>query len=257
MFNLEDFDIKLDTDYIGRRFVYGAEVDSTNAVLMNPEYEFNENGTVLLAEKQLKGRGRLGRIWYSSKDFNLTFSILLNDKSLFSKNLTLLVFGAANVVAASIENLFQLRSEVKWPNDILINGKKVAGILLESASHGKKINRLVVGIGINVNQQTFHGDFPIEATSIKNELNQNVERESLLAEVLNIFEEMLNKYKADPAQILKDWRMRCRMIGERIDINDGVKSRYGIFDDVDENGALLLRTEKGIEKIIFGDVSRR
>lgn len=257
MFNLEDFDIKLDTEYIGRRFVYGDEVDSTNAVLMNPDYEFNENGTVLLAEKQLKGRGRQGRIWHSSKDFNLTFSILLNEKSLFAKNLTLLVFGTANVVAASIENLFQLRTEVKWPNDVLINKKKVAGILLESTSHGKKINRLVVGVGINVNQQTFHGDFPIEPTSIKNELNQNVERETLLAEVLNIFEEMLNKYKTEPGQILKDWRMRCRMIGERIDINDGKKLRYGIFDDVDENGTLLLRTEKGIEKIFFGDVSLR
>lgn len=257
MFNLEDFDIKLDTDYIGRKFVYAEEVDSTNAVLMNSDYGFNDNGSVILAEKQFKGRGRQNRTWQSLKDLNLTFSILLTDRTLFTKNFTLLVFGAANVVAASIENLYQLRTEVKWPNDVLINGKKVAGILLESSSHGQKIVRTVVGVGLNVNQQAFHGQFSIQPTSLKNELNQNIERETLLAEILNIFEEMLGNYKTKPEQILKDWRMRCRMIGEKIDVNDGKNSQHGIFDDVDESGTLLLKTEKGIEKINFGDVSLR
>ncbi len=257
MFNLEDFDIKLDTDYIGRNFIYAEEVDSTNGVLMNSEYGFNDNGSVLLAEKQLKGRGRQNRTWQSQKDLNLTFSILLTERSLFTSGFTLLVFGAANVVAASIENLYQLRTEVKWPNDVLVNGKKVAGILIESSSHGQKIVRAVVGVGLNVNQQAFHGQFQIEPTSLKNELNQNIAREILLAEILNIFEEMMGKYKTEPEQILKDWRMRCRMIGEKIDVNDGKNSRHGIFDDVDENGTLLLRTEKGIEKINFGDVSIR
>lgn len=257
MFKIEEFDIKLDTGYIGRKFVYAEESESTNAVLIDPKGEFKDNGTVLLAEKQTQGRGRSGRTWHSIKDLNLTFSILLTDTAPFKNNLTLLVFGAANVVASAIENLYQLRTEVKWPNDILVDGKKISGILLESSTQGNKINKIVVGIGINVNQNAFQGQFGIEPTSIRIELGQNSDRETLLAEVLNIFEEMLEKLKSEPDQILKEWRMRCRMLGEKIEINDGTNSRYGIFDDVDSDGTLLLKTNKGIERINFGDVSLR
>ncbi len=255
MFNLESFDIKLNTEFIGRNFIYSEEIDSTNSFLLNKENKFSTDGTVLLAEKQTKGRGRKDRVWYSTKGQNLTFSILLTSKKIYAKKFNLINFAASLSVALAIENLFQLKTELKWPNDVLISGKKIAGILLESTSKGSKIERLVIGIGINVNQAVFQGVYNIPPTSLKAELNDNIDREKLLAEFLNTFEEMLEKIKTNPNEILRDWKARCRLIGEKILIEGGEKTKYGIFDDLDEEGFLLLNVRGKIEKVHFGDVS--
>ncbi len=255
MFNLESFDIKLNTEFIGRNFIYADEIDSTNSFLLNKENKFNADGTIVLAEKQTKGRGRKDRVWYSAKGQNLTFSILLTSKKIYAKKFNLINFATSLSVAVAVENLFQLKTELKWPNDVLINGKKLAGILLESTSKGSKIDRLVIGIGINVNQAMFQGAYAIAPTSLKLEINENIDREKLLAEFLNTFEELLAKIKDNPDEILKDWKARCKLIGEKILIEGGEKNRYGIFDDLDRDGFLLLNVRGKIEKIHFGDVS--
>lgn len=255
MFNLESFDIKLNTDYIGRNFIYTEEIDSTNSFLLDKENKYNSDGTIILAEKQIKGRGRKDRVWYSAKGLNLTFSILLTSKKIFTNKLNLINFATSLSIAVAFENLFQLKPELKWPNDVLINGKKVSGILLESTSKGSKIDRLVIGIGINVNQVMFQGVYAIPPTSLKAELSENIEREKLLAEFLNTFEEIVEKIKTNPDEILKDWKTRCRLIGEKILIEDGEKTKYGIFDDLDKDGFLLLNVKGKIEKIHLGDVS--
>jgi BirA family biotin operon repressor/biotin-[acetyl-CoA-carboxylase] ligase len=155
----------------------------------------------------------------------------------------------------AIENLHQLKIELKWPNDVLINGKKTAGILIESSSSGKKIERVVIGIGINVNQTSFQGNYNVPPTSIKEESGNIVEREILLAEVLNLFEEILQWIDEKPNEILKDWKSRCRMIGEKISVSEGNEVKYGIFDDIDESGFLILKIGRKYEKLYFGDVS--
>lgn len=255
MFNIEEFDIKLDTEIIGRNFIYCDEVDSTNSVLLLSK-EFNRDGTVLLAEFQSKGRGRKDRTWVSNAGQNLTFSILLKEE-FKEKKVNLINLGSALSVAQSIENLYQLDVELKWPNDVLVNKKKIAGILLESSSKGNKINKVVIGIGINVNQPNFPGKFDIQPTSIRKEFKSIVSREKLLSEVLNNFEDILMQIKNDPNKILNDWRNRCKMIGEKVKIvlDDNIK--IGIFDDIDENGFLILKVGDNIEKIHYGDVSLR
>jgi BirA family transcriptional regulator, biotin operon repressor / biotin---[acetyl-CoA-carboxylase] ligase len=255
LFDLEFFDIKLDTEVIGRNFVYAEEVDSTNSVLLNKAYKFDKDGTVILGEKQLQGRGRKDRVWYSNKGLNLTFSVLLKDRDFSGRRINLINFASSLAVAMAIENLHQLKIELKWPNDVLINRKKAAGILIESSSAGKTIERVVTGIGINVNQTSFQGNFKIPPTSIKEESGANIEREMMLAEVLNIFEEILQWIDDKPDEILKDWKARCRMIGEKISVTEGDQVRYGIFDDIDEQGFLILKTGRKLEKIFFGDVS--
>lgn len=255
MFNIESFDIKLNTDYIGRDFVYADELSSTNTFLMDKENGFSKHGTVVLAEKQTKGRGRKDRLWYSVPESNLTFSVLLNKDKLLLRNTNMINFAASLAVAVSIENLFQLKSELKWPNDVLLDHKKTSGILIESSSQGDKIERLVVGIGINVNQNSFQGTFNYPPTSIKNELGKNIERERLLAEVLNNFELLLEKIKINKNEIIGDWKSKCNMIGERISIIENEIEKFGVFYDLDEDGFLLLKTKEGIEKIHFGDVS--
>ena len=102
---------------------------------------------------------------------------------------------------------------------------------------------------------SFQGNFKIPPTSIKEESGVSIEREMLLAEVLNIFEEILQWIDDKPDEILKDWKARCRMIGEKISVTEGDQVKYGIFDDIDEEGFLVLKTGRKFEKIYFGDVS--
>lgn len=255
LFNIEEFDIKLDTEFIGRNFIYCDEVDSTNTVLLTNK-DFNRDGTVLLAEYQSKGRGRKNRTWVSNAGQNLTFSILLKG-DFKEKKVNLINLGSSLSVAQSLENLYQFDVELKWPNDVLVNKKKIAGILLESTSKGNKINKLVIGIGINVNQPNFPGKYDIQPTSVRKEFKSIVSREKLLSEVLNNFESILQLVKEDPNKILNDWRNRCKMIGEKVKVVFDDKIKVGIFDDIDENGFLILKVGDTIEKIHYGDVSLR
>lgn len=256
LLNLDEFDIRLNTEYIGRNFIYSEEADSTNTVLLDKSFKINSNGSVFFAERQNKGRGRLDRTWYSTKEMNLTFSILLTKKSI-PKTPSLLNFAASLSIAYAIENLYQFKIDLKWPNDVLINGKKIAGILLESISEGNKLERLVIGMGINVNQTIFQGIFILPPTSIKLELGQPAEREKLLSEILNNFEQLHEILLKNPARIIKEWKAKCGMIGDKVSIVEGEDSREGIFEDVDENGFLLLKRNNRIERIHFGDVSLR
>jgi BirA family biotin operon repressor/biotin-[acetyl-CoA-carboxylase] ligase len=253
MFNIEEFDIKLDTEFVGRNFVYCHEIDSTNSFLMDST-DFDKDGTVLLAEYQSKGKGRKKRNWRSNKEQNLTFSILFK-RNFKQESLNILNLSASLAVAVSIKKLFQLKAELKWPNDVLINRKKAAGILLESSSKGKKIDKAVVGIGINVNQPTFSGDFNITPTSIKKEFKKDINRERLLSEILNNFEEIYLTGLGNSAKVLSDWKSRCKMLGEKVKVIENDNIQYGIFEDIDDHGFLLLKVGSKIEKIHFGDVS--
>lgn len=255
MFKLENFDIKLETEIIGRNFIYCDEIDSTNTELLSNKQLYKKSGTVFLAEKQLKGKGRMDRTWQSAAGLNLTFSVLLTKDIVAELNINHLNLVSSLTVASAIENLYQLRTELKWPNDVLINNKKVAGILIETSIRSGKIDRAVIGIGINLNQVVFQGNFSLPPTSLKLETHMDIDRENMLAEVLNIFEELLFKLESDPSSILQDWREKCKMIGDKITVTDGKKIKMGIFYDIDDDGYLLLKIQNTIEKIHFGDVS--
>jgi BirA family transcriptional regulator, biotin operon repressor / biotin---[acetyl-CoA-carboxylase] ligase len=255
MFNLDKFDIKLETDFIGRNFIYSDEIGSTNSELLAGKQQYKKTGTVYLAEKQLEGKGRKNRVWNSAKGLNLTFSILLTKETISQINMSHINLAASLAVSTAIENLCQLKTELKWPNDVLIEKKKVAGILIETSIKGKSVDRAVVGIGINLNQIAFQGEFNLEPTSLKLELRMEIDRENILAEILNIFEEMLIELEQNPANVIDDWRNKCQMIGDKITITENDKIIRGIFHDIDDEGYLLLKVNNDIEKIHFGDVS--
>ncbi len=109
-------------------------------------------------------------------------------------------------MAEAIENLYQLKTELKWPNDVLIDKKKVAGILVETSIKGSNIERMVIGMGINLNQIAFQGDFNFPPTSLKLQLGADINRENILAEILNNFEDLLIELEKTPKNIINDWR---------------------------------------------------
>lgn len=252
MFNIEDFDIKLDTEIIGRNFIFVEELDSTNNYLMN-----NDNlpdGTVILAELQTAGKGRLKRTWTADKGDNITFSVLL-DRKFKDNTVNIINLGISLAAALTLENLYQFDVNLKWPNDVLVSGKKIAGILLESSSKGNLIEKIVAGIGINVNQTQFPGKYNIPPTSIRNEFKKAVSRERFMSEMLNNFEAVLDKIDEHKDKVISDWKNRCRSIGEQIKLHDGSVPKYGVFEDIDQNGYLILRQGETRQKIHFGDVS--
>ena len=255
MFEIEKFDLQLETDFIGRNFIYADEIGSTNDELLRNKNLYKKTGTVLLAEKQSEGRGRKDRIWHSSKGQNLTFSILLSDEKNLKLNMNHVNLLTSVVISEAVENLYQLKSDLKWPNDVLIGGKKFAGILTETSVLGNKFELAVIGVGLNVNQIVFQGNYNYPPTSLKIELRQDIGRENLLAEILNRFEEDLFTLLKSPQSILKEWRGKCKMIGDKVSIIDGEKIKTGIFHDIDENGFLVLKHNGEYEKVHFGDVS--
>ncbi len=255
MFSFEKFDIKLDTEYLGRNFIYLEKIDSTNKYLLNDK-NITDFGTVVLAEEQTEGRGRMGRSWLSRPERNLTFSVLLNEE-LENFKLSHLNLTATLSVAMALENLHQLNVNLKWPNDVLINKRKIAGILIDTSIRGEKIERAVIGVGINVNQEFFHGEFEIEPTSVRKETGNEVSRERLLSEFLNIFEENLFLLENSPKKILDMWRSRCKMLGAKVKVNEGNNVKVGKFIDIDDDGFLILLRGENEEKIAFGDVTLR
>ncbi|MFA8341627.1 MAG: biotin--[acetyl-CoA-carboxylase] ligase [Rhodothermaceae bacterium] len=257
MLNIEDFDIKLCTDVLGRNFIYTEEIESTNKALLNST-EFDKDGTVLLAEYQTAGKGRKSRVWYSNSGQNLTFSTLLK-KDFKENELNIINLGAALSVAVALENLYQLNTNLKWPNDVLINERKIAGILIETTVSGSKIDKAVIGIGINVNQHAFANstEYHLPPTSVKNEFGKDVSRERILSEVLNNFEDILRRIETEPQKVLADWKSRSRFLGENIKIVEDGVTKFGKFADLDENGFLVLQQGDETETIHFGDVSSR
>lgn len=252
--DFETFDIKLDTEFIGRNFIYLEEIDSTNTFLLSQQEL--KHGTVAFAESQTNGRGRLDRKWISQPGVNLLFSIFLNPSEIDVKKIQLYNLATSLSIAFSIENLLQIPTNLKWPNDVLIGKKKVSGILLESSSLGEKINKIVVGIGVNVNQPYFQGKYLTEPTSLKLESKQLVSREKLFAEILNNFERLINYISGKPEKIINEWKNKCKMIGDTIFINTGSQEISGKFYDIDELGQLLLKHKDGaIQTISYGDIS--
>lgn len=256
-FDIETFAIEVDAEIIGSHFYYFEEIESTNTFALQ-EIEELPNGTVILAEKQNNGRGRFNRKWYSLPEQNLTFTIVLKDKFL-KIHPPLLGFVASLAIGNTIENLYQLKVNFKWPNDVLVNGKKICGILLESKYEGNRLKKAIVGIGLNVNQKVFQGSYIIPPTSIILELKtkDQISRERTLSEFLNIFEEKLYLALRDTKEIVEDWKARCPMIGDRVTLENENVELYGIFEDVDIDGSLILRTKDKVEKITYGELSIR
>lgn len=227
---------------------------STNDIARELAKEGAPEGSVVIADSQTKGRGRLGRTWHSPPGTGLYFSLILRpllDPAELSK-ITLL---AGIAVAESIEATSGLHTGIKWPNDVLLSGKKVAGILTELyVDPGSPC--VILGIGINVHTRDFPPELQEVATSLSLAGGQDLSRVRLLRAVLKELERGYELFKRGTFRpILDAWREKCVLSGAQAQIRCGEKTWEGTVIDVDQEGALLLKDQAGkIQRILSGEV---
>jgi len=249
----------LKTDFIGQKIHYFSKVTSTNDIAKKLAVKEAKEGTVVIAEVQSRGKGRLGRKWVSPKG-GIWFSVILRPKVSPQEALKL-TFMTAAAVAKAIKKMFVLNAEVKWPNDVLLDGKKVCGILTEMSTRDDAVDFVVVGIGINanVNVDLFPEDLRSAVTSLKEEMAEEVELERFLRVLL---EELEHHYKVFIRKefdlILEEWRSLTKLLGAYVEVVSFEEKFEGWAIDVDSSGALIIRLRDGtLKKVISGDVTYR
>jgi BirA family biotin operon repressor/biotin-[acetyl-CoA-carboxylase] ligase len=249
---------------LGRTRVFGREIQvfeattSTNDLMARLGRAGVKEGVVIFAESQSKGRGRLGRRWISPARKGLWFSVLLRP-DMQPQAATQLTIAAATALARAIAMQTGIVPEIKWPNDILIRGKKIAGILTEMSAELDHLKEIILGIGIDVNQEA--GEFPATlrktATSIRIESGQLVDRAGLAVAILRELDGDYERIKRGEFEIVAEqWREHCSTIGSHVSIRVGDRVVRGRAEALDADGALLLRGPHGhLERIIGGDVT--
>ncbi len=249
----------LKTKLIGKRVYYFEEIDSTQNFAQNIAADKKENGTIIIAEKQTSGRGRLDRKWTSPKG-GIWFSLIIHPKFDVSSS-TLIPILSAVALSKSIKSVLDIETEVKWPNDITMNGKKVAGVLVDASFQTNSIDYLILGIGINFDIDTKKLEKRLTKTpnfygidSLRGKEDKTPPK-TLLKEFLLQFEKNLFQLdKGEKSKIIKEWTKRAAGIGEKITINTSNGKISGISQGIDNDGALKIKTRNETKKIYVGDV---
>ena len=243
---------------IGREIRVFKETGSTNDVVEKLARDGVPEGVVVFAESQTKGRGRLGRKWLSPPGKGLWFSVLLRP-NLQPQATTQLTVAAATALTRGIRAQSSLKPEIKWPNDVLIKGRKVAGILTELRAELDRVKYVILGIGVDVNLNA--GEFPTDlrkvATSLKVEAGRAIARSQLAAALLRQLDRAYARVCDHQfAGVADEWEEQCSTIGRRVTIRVGDRLFQGRAESLDDDGALLLRTDHGhLERIMGGDVT--
>ena len=250
----------LETKTIGCRIICHEEIDSTNNAAKRLAREGAAEGTVVVAESQTGGKGRLERQFFSPKGKGIWFSVVLRPKFLPQEAPKCTLLAAVAVARAMTE--FGLKPGIKWPNDLLYDNKKLVGILTEMSAEMDGINYIVIGTGINVNIAP--EEFPEELRSVATSLSQmkgaNLPRVKFLQAVLRALDDLYAKVQVEGfAPVLKEWRQYSITLGQEvkvIGVRDG-EVYYGKAVDIDDEGALLVDTGEGRQRVLAGDVSIR
>lgn len=252
----DDLQSRLDAKIVGNNILVFQETESTNAVVERMALNGAREGLVVFAESQTKGRGRMGRKWVSPRGKGLWFSVLVRPQ-FPPAAVTRLTILTAVAVAKAVRDTTRLDARIKWPNDILVNGKKIAGILTEMLSEADTIRHAIIGIGLDV--RCSPSDFPPEvrpvASSLEHEANAKFSRPEIAARILSLMELYYAKAHSRFDEIVDEWANLSTSLGKRVNVTIGSRRIEGTVQALDGDGALLVRRDNGsIEKIVGGDL---
>ena len=241
---------------VGRDIQVFQETSSTNDVAEHLARDGVAEGAVVFAETQQKGRGRLGRKWLSPAAKGLWFSVLLRP-NLRPQEATQVTVLAATALARALRQHGIAQPAIKWPNDILVRDRKLAGVLTELSAEIDRIRYVVLGIGVNVNLAEFPPELRGTATSIRIEAGHAVRRAELAASILRELDLDYDRLcRGQFPRIAEEWAAQCTTLGRRVSIRMGDRNVRGRAESLDDSGALLLRTDHGhLERIVGGDVT--
>ncbi|OGN87018.1 MAG: biotin--[acetyl-CoA-carboxylase] ligase [Chloroflexi bacterium RBG_13_46_14] len=244
----------LDTRMVGQRILYYPSVTSTNEIARLEAGRGIPEGAVVIADEQTAGRGRLKRTWLTPEG-NIALSVVLYPEK---RILPSLIMIASLAVAHSIETVTGLKTQIKWPNDVLIAGSKVCGILIESDVRKENINYAVIGIGINVNAgRDVLSGMQTPATSLYFEAGKEVSRVQIIRELLKAMDNLYNTVTSG-GSVFSEWRDRLVTLGQEVRVTSGEEVFEGIAESVDTDGSLLVRSPDGsLSRVIAGDVTLR
>jgi len=242
----------LETRFIGQRVLYYPSLTSTMEIAGQEARQGADEGTAILAEEQTAGRGRLKRAWLSPRG-SIALSVILQPEL---SHLPSLIMLASLAVVHSIESVTGLKSEIKWPNDILVNGRKVCGILIESNVREGTVNHVIIGIGIDVNIRiSNYPEIQPIATSLSDELGKEVSRLEITRSLLVGMETLYLKLLSG-GSLYEEWRDSLVTLGRDVQVSEGTNVYEGIAESVDRDGSLLLRLPDGtLTRVIAGDVT--
>lgn len=247
----------LKTKMIGRRIYAYRSVRSTNDIAAELAQAGEPEGTIVTAEQQTKGRGRLGRSWHSPPGCGIYVSTILKPKFAPGKAPGLAIMTSV-ALADAVSKFCQAQVNIKWPNDILINGKKAAGILTELSAEKDKIDYVIVGVGVNVNHRA--DDFPAElrasATSLRLANRRKVKRVALFHQFLRNLESEYRRYcKSQLSASHAKIRRYSSLIGHPVRLSIGRKIEGGVVIDIDAAGALILEQDGQRRAVTSGEVT--
>jgi len=252
--NLSEVHPLLRTDFVGRRVIYLTSTHSTQDIARREAEDGAPEGTVVIAEEQTGGRGRFGRRWVSPAGLNLYLTIVLRPDI---GRLRALSIATPLAVCRAVDLVSDVRSRIKWPNDVIIGDKKLAGVLIESEMSGENVRYALVGIGINVNYRVDDPEIRSIATSLVQQGNSPVSREKLLAALMNEFESLYTRPASD-SEVFGRWKERLHTLGREVTVRFQGESYEGVAEDVDSYGNLLLRLADGrVLTLEAGEVSLR
>ena len=247
----------LKTKIIGRQAYYFDSIDSTQNQALKMADDATNNGSIIVAAKQTGGRGRSGRKWISPQG-GIWISIILQPKFDISIT-TLFPIASSLALSIAIEKTFSIKPELKWPNDITIKGKKVAGMLVDVALESNKIENLVLGVGINFNVNVKQIEKSLKGTSnfygVASLSNQKIKPIQLVQMFLVELEKIYNTLnEKQTKKIISEWTKRSSTIGKNIELNTVDTKIKGKAIKIDEDGSLIVSENNKIHKVIAGDI---
>jgi BirA family biotin operon repressor/biotin-[acetyl-CoA-carboxylase] ligase len=247
----------LRTEFLGRRVFYEASTPSTMDIARREAQAGAPEGAIALAEEQTAGRGRMGRSWVSPAGQNIYVTLVLRPTLDQLRYLSVI---APLAVCHAIEETTGLLPRIKWPNDIVINGKKVCGLLTQSDVSDSRVLYAVTGIGLNVNMDVAaYDEIRDIATSLRAELGRDVSREEVLAATMNHLEALYQAVRRGEV-VSMDWKQRLDTLGQHVRVSgpDGALLEQGVAVDADSDGSLILRRDDGSHvRIEAGEVTLR
>ncbi|MHB1393484.1 MAG: biotin--[acetyl-CoA-carboxylase] ligase [Clostridia bacterium] len=261
LLSLGELEPLLQTRFIGRKIIYFDSVASTNTYGKKAAEEPFVEGTVIIADEQTAGRGRLGRQWISTKGKGIWMSIMLKP-DILPADAPKLTIAAAYAVSKALWSCCQVDARIKWPNDIVTGGKKLCGILTEMSAEADEIKSVIVGIGINANleYEDFGPEVSSMATSLKLSKGSAVSRKALVASVLNEFEEVYEVFVREGRikPFLDEYKSKSAVLGKEIRVISKKEEIIGLAVDISEEGHLVVKLGDGtIKEIMSGEVSVR